>query len=50
MNKFPHYTQPDSRDCGPTWLRMVAMSERRNYLPTYLSWKSNIMIHKRVSG
>jgi len=22
--KFPHYKQPDTMDCGPTCLRMVA--------------------------
>lgn len=24
MSKFPHYTQPDSKDCGPTCLKIVA--------------------------
>lgn len=24
MSKFPHYTQPDSKDCGPTCLKIIA--------------------------
>ncbi|MDX9932106.1 MAG: cysteine peptidase family C39 domain-containing protein [Bacteroidales bacterium] len=31
MNHFPHYKQPDSRDFGPTCLRMVAKHYGRNY-------------------
>ncbi len=24
MSNFPHYLQPDSKDCGPTCLKIVA--------------------------
>ena len=24
MSKFPHYPQPDSKDCGPTCLKIIA--------------------------
>lgn len=24
MKNFPHYTQPDSKDCGPTCLKIIA--------------------------
>ena len=28
---FPHYTQLDAMDCGPTCLRMIAKYYGRNY-------------------
>lgn len=31
MKRFPHYTQHDSMDCGPTCLRMIARYYGRNY-------------------
>lgn len=31
MKKFPHYTQLDAMDCGPTCLRMVAKYYGKNY-------------------
>ncbi len=31
MKQFTHYTQPDSRYCVPTRLRMVAKHYGRNY-------------------
>ncbi|MBU2525671.1 MAG: hypothetical protein KKC03_03615 [Bacteroidetes bacterium] len=30
MNPFPHYRQPDSKDCGPTCLRIVAKYHGKN--------------------
>ncbi|MDZ4148740.1 MAG: peptidase domain-containing ABC transporter [Flavobacteriaceae bacterium] len=30
MNSFPHYRQPDSKDCGPTCLRIVAKYYGKN--------------------
>ena len=24
MNNFPHFSQPDSKDCGPTCLKIIA--------------------------
>jgi hypothetical protein len=39
MKKFPHYKQPDSRDCGPTCLRMVTKHHGRNYSLAYLREK-----------
>ena len=29
--KFPHYTQPDAMDCGPTCLRMIAKHYGKTY-------------------
>lgn len=31
MNKFPHYTQLDAMDCGPTSLRMIAKYYGKSY-------------------
>lgn len=31
INEFPHYTQLDAMDCGPTCLRIVAKHYGRNY-------------------
>lgn len=31
MKRFPHYTQPDAMDCGPTCLRMIAKYYGRSY-------------------
>ena len=31
LNRFPHYTQLDSMDCGPTCLRMIAKHYGRHY-------------------
>jgi len=31
INKFPYYNQLDSRDCGPTCLRMVAKHYGKSY-------------------
>ena len=31
IDRFPHYTQLDSMDCGPTCLRMIAKYYGRNY-------------------
>ncbi|MDX9933206.1 MAG: cysteine peptidase family C39 domain-containing protein, partial [Bacteroidales bacterium] len=45
MKNFPHYKQPDSRDCGPTCLRMVAKHCGRNYSLAYLREKSSITRH-----
>lgn len=30
MVKFPHYNQPDSKDCGPTCLRMISKHYGKN--------------------
>ena len=30
-DRFPHYTQLDSMDCGPTCLRMIARYYGRRY-------------------
>ena len=30
MKKFPHYTQPDIKDCGPTCLRIVSKYYGKN--------------------
>ncbi|MDZ4150262.1 cysteine peptidase family C39 domain-containing protein, partial [Methylicorpusculum sp.] len=30
MSTFPHYRQPDSKDCGPTCLRIVAKYYGKN--------------------
>jgi ATP-binding cassette, subfamily B, bacterial len=43
MSKFPHYLQPDTMDCGPTCLRIVAKYFGRHYnLETLreLTWKT----------
>jgi len=43
MAKFPHYLQPDTTDCGPTCLRIVAKYFGRHYnLETLreLTWKT----------
>lgn len=45
MTKFPRYIQPDSRDCGPTCLRMVAKYYGKNYTLAYLREKSSITRH-----
>ena len=31
IKKFPHYLQPDSMDCGPTCLRMIAKHYGKHY-------------------
>ena len=31
IKKFPHYLQPDSMDCGPTCLRMIAKHYGKNF-------------------
>jgi len=31
MDNFPHYSQPDAMDCGPTCLRMVAKHYGKSY-------------------
>lgn len=31
IKKFPHYLQPDSMDCGPTCLRMIAKYYGKNF-------------------
>ena len=36
MKRFPHYTQPDAMDCGPTALRIVAKYYGRHYNLPYL--------------
>lgn len=36
MKPFPHYTQLDSMDCGPTCLRMIAQYYGRHYNLQYL--------------
>lgn len=36
LNNFPHYTQLDSMDCGPTCLRMIAKYYGKNYPIKYL--------------
>ena len=43
--RVPIYLQPDSRDCGPTCLRMVAKHFGRNYSLAYLREKSSITRH-----
>ena len=42
MKNFPHYRQLDSKDCGPTCLRMVAQYYGRNYSLQELRQKSFI--------
>ncbi len=36
MKKFPHYTQPDVMDCGPTALRIVARYYGKHYSLPFL--------------
>ena len=38
--KFPHYTQLDAMDCGPTCLRMIAKHHGRSYTLQTLREKS----------
>lgn len=40
MPKFPHYTQLDAMDCGPTCLRMVAKYYGKSYSLQYLRSRS----------
>lgn len=40
MSKFPHYTQLDAMDCGPTCLRMVAKYYGKSYSLQYLRSRS----------
>ncbi len=42
MKKFPHYTQLDAMDCGPTCLRMVAKHYGKSYSLQSLREKSYI--------
>ncbi|PIP53777.1 MAG: hypothetical protein COX07_08900 [Bacteroidetes bacterium CG23_combo_of_CG06-09_8_20_14_all_32_9] len=42
MKSFIYYKQPDSRDCGPTCLRMIAKHYGRSYILQYLREKSFI--------
>jgi ATP-binding cassette subfamily B protein len=42
MKTFPHYTQLDTMDCGPTCLRMVAKYYGKNYSLETLREKSYI--------
>ena len=44
FNKFPYYNQPDSRDCGPTCLRMIARYYGKIYSMKTLRQLSNISI------
>lgn len=30
MLKFPHYKQPDAKDCGPTSLKIIAKYYKKN--------------------
>lgn len=39
MKNFPHYTQLDSRDCGPTCLRMIAKYYGKYYTQQFLREK-----------
>lgn len=50
---FPHYTQLDSMDCGPTCLRMVAKHYGRSYsLQTLREWSfiTPLLIAQRWSA
>ena len=40
MINFPHYTQLDAMDCGPTCLRMIAKHFGRSYTLQTLREKS----------
>ena len=42
IKPFPHYTQLDSMDCGPTCLRMIAKHYGRSYTIQNLREKSFI--------
>ncbi len=42
MSKFPHYTQLDSMDCGPTCLRIIAKYYGKSYSLQYLRSRSYI--------
>ena len=42
MDNFPHYTQPDAMDCGPTCLRMVAAYHGKHHSLPSLREKSHI--------
>ena len=42
MQKFPHYTQLDAMDCGPTCLRIVAKHHGKTYSLQNLREKSRI--------
>jgi ATP-binding cassette subfamily B protein len=42
MLKFPHYTQLDAMDCGPTCLRMIAKHYGKNYSLQTLRTRSYI--------
>lgn len=42
MRKFPHYTQHDAMDCGPTCLRMITAFYGRHYTLERLRQKSQI--------
>ena len=42
MGKFIFYPQPDSKDCGPTCLRMLAKHYGRSYTLQYLRKRSFI--------
>lgn len=42
MPRFPHYTQLDAMDCGPTCLRMVAKYYGKTYSLQYLRSRSYI--------
>ncbi len=36
MSRFPFYKQPDSKDCGPTCLRIISKHYGKNYQLSYL--------------
>ena len=42
MRNFPHYTQLDIMDCGPTCLRMISKYYGKNYSAQTLRTKSQI--------
>jgi len=42
VKSFPHYTQLDAMDCGPTCLRMIAKHYKRSYTLQTLREKSFI--------
>ncbi|MCD7936839.1 MAG: peptidase domain-containing ABC transporter [Tannerellaceae bacterium] len=42
IKSFPHYTQLDAMDCGPTCLRMIAKYYGRSYSPQMLRERSFI--------
>ena len=41
-NKFPHYRQLDSKDCGPTCLRMIAKYYGKSFSREFLREKASI--------